>query len=232
MMLCPSDDPTSQRTKCSQNNGNWARGNYGANTGLRLWATDSWEHQYRRGVLGVGQALPIGQITDGMSNTTMFLELRTGLIAADPRGTWAMGMVAASSVSCHACNGVYSPNPCETSCGDDDLAGTYSTPVNALGSRVLRECMMICGVGTDFQGRDAEPSPGRRQHHLLRRERPLHQQLHRNRYDRRLAHRSDQFPHLAAAQRRHRRALDRRQEVLMSSEPSNPCHRNLKRGSA
>lgn len=131
VMLCPSDTPANQVVKCNQNGGNWARGNYGANGGQNVYPSQDWSSQYLCGVMGAGRALSVDGIKDGTSNTILLLELRTGLIPEDPRGTWAMGLVGASSLWCHTCHYLNSPNSCWWS--GDDLAPVYGNPVMALG---------------------------------------------------------------------------------------------------
>ena len=168
MMLCPSDDSASQRAKCNQNGGSWARGNYGANGGQIIYppkqnagqqatgVESNWAGRYVCGVMGIGQALPVEGIRDGTSNTTMFLELKSGLIPEDIRGTWAMGLAGASSVWCYACWSIYHPNSCNA--GDDDIpyVGTMST----LAARAQQECMTPSGGSASLQAGTRSRHPG------------------------------------------------------------------------
>ena len=157
-MLCPSDDHANQVVKCNQNNGNWARGNYGANGGQSILPSLDWSSQYLCGVMGVGRALSVDGIKDGTSNTVLLLELRAGLIPEDPRGTWAMGMAGASSLWCHACHYLNAPNSCWWS--GDDLATVYATPISALGGRLDAECMRPGDYGFSFQAVARSRHPG------------------------------------------------------------------------
>jgi hypothetical protein len=97
---------------------NWARGNYGAVQG----ATDSdntvngqpgTTHQpypglTKRGMMGVNFGSRIAEVTDGLSNTGMVVEMRVGMISVDGRGVWAIGM-GGMSLCCEA--RPYNPTP-------------------------------------------------------------------------------------------------------------------------
>lgn len=112
VMKCPTDANNKIPYTDSANN-KWGRGNYGANMGLTLadyLGHDTWwTNPGARGVMGPRHTLSAGEITDGASNTILLAELRSGLTAKDPRGTWAMGG-AGSSATCR--NGYI--------CGDDN----------------------------------------------------------------------------------------------------------------
>jgi prepilin-type N-terminal cleavage/methylation domain-containing protein len=125
VMLCPSDG--FNRTKydgtkgnqTSNNGAGWARGNYGANGSIGYQsdqchcnasdhasslcgATDyAWADPNYRGVMGANASVSIDEIRDGTSNTILILELRSGLTAYDPRGTWALSGAGPSSVWGH-----------------------------------------------------------------------------------------------------------------------------------
>jgi len=141
VMLCPTD--SNNRVKFAGSmpargeGDNWARGNYGANAGRGYmlapawWGrpdpicgpdSPGWKSQKYRGVMAPNIAVTIAQITDGTSNTIMLAELRAGLIANDPRGTWAMGGSCTSSLyaygSGYDANG---PNCCRDL--SDDIRG-------------------------------------------------------------------------------------------------------------
>jgi prepilin-type N-terminal cleavage/methylation domain-containing protein/prepilin-type processing-associated H-X9-DG protein len=97
---------------------NWARGNYGAVQG----ATDAdhvvngnfgetagpFPGSSKRGMMGANFGVTIAQVTDGLSNTAMVAEMRTGITSIDIRGTWAMGFQSAS-LCCEA--RPYNPTP-------------------------------------------------------------------------------------------------------------------------
>jgi prepilin-type processing-associated H-X9-DG protein len=94
------------------NDGNWARGNYGANAGPGWlnWTREGKSHDggardaagnirgLAGGVFGVNYGSRVAELTgtDGSSNTIIFNELRVGLNSNDRRGTWAMGLGGAS----------------------------------------------------------------------------------------------------------------------------------------
>ncbi len=93
---CPTD--TNARVPYSKGSGNWARCCYGANMGLSHVTylanssdAKSWSNSHYRGVMGPGLSVNSGEIIDGASNTVLLGELRAGIVAVDPRGTWAMG---------------------------------------------------------------------------------------------------------------------------------------------
>lgn len=158
MMLCPSDDRLNQMTRCDQNGGNWARGNYAANGGPWPINSQQWFQQYYCGVMGCGRAIGVDQIIDGTSATTMFLEIRAGLIPQDPRGTWAMGLCGSSSVWRHVCNSTYHPNSCVE--GDDDLVADQANAIRALGARARKECMSPWIGGANCQAITRSRHPG------------------------------------------------------------------------
>jgi prepilin-type N-terminal cleavage/methylation domain-containing protein/prepilin-type processing-associated H-X9-DG protein len=112
--LCPSD-PNNQQPYVDNTPGvtspletGWARGNYAANAGF-----DDYDH-VSGGVRHIAaQASPLKglvcngpmvanygarftDISDGLSNTILFNEIRAGINPLDPRGTWALGFPAAS----------------------------------------------------------------------------------------------------------------------------------------
>jgi len=123
-MRCPSDPFGA--TPCNVANGNWARGNYGANSGSGMFydlpsgdeglrrANGAWGetvgplyrgyggyvHQVSpRGLMSANSQTRIASVFDGASNTVLIDEIRVGTTASDVRGTWAMGQVGASIVA-------------------------------------------------------------------------------------------------------------------------------------
>ena len=115
----PQWAPMDQRTGTPLTN--WARGNYGSIQG----ASDS-DHQAngddgltaspfpgasKKGMMGANYGVKIAEVTDGLSNTAMIGELRSGLASIDIRGTWAMGFSGASMTG-HAKS--YNPTPNNT----------------------------------------------------------------------------------------------------------------------
>jgi prepilin-type N-terminal cleavage/methylation domain-containing protein/prepilin-type processing-associated H-X9-DG protein len=112
--LCPSD-PNNQSPYIDNTPGvtspaetGWARGNYAANAGF-----DDFDHvsggnphiaaqnSPLKGLLCNGPMVAnfgakFANISDGLSNTIMFNEIRAGISPLDPRGTWALGFPGAS----------------------------------------------------------------------------------------------------------------------------------------
>jgi prepilin-type N-terminal cleavage/methylation domain-containing protein len=101
-MLCPTDLNTVK--PFSLNGGNWGRGNYGANGGPSWlsYAVDgnSQAVLFGGGCFGINKSPTIQEISnsDGTAETVMIHEIRQGLVEADRRGVWAMG-VGGSSVT-------------------------------------------------------------------------------------------------------------------------------------
>jgi prepilin-type N-terminal cleavage/methylation domain-containing protein/prepilin-type processing-associated H-X9-DG protein len=133
--LCPSDpnnqtpynDPVAVARNTAPPELGWARGNYAANAGF-----DDYDHvnggaSYTSSAGGTGWPLfnvvsspvmssnygsKITDISDGTSNTIMFQEIRAGINAQDPRGTWALGFSGASIAN--AGRAAYNPTPNNT----------------------------------------------------------------------------------------------------------------------
>ncbi len=102
-LLCPSD-ATSNRIlyESGKTSFTGARCNYGANMGLKqpqFLAGGNWSIPNNRGVMGPGESLRVTDISDGASNTIMLAEIRAGVTAKDPRGTWALGGPGASAIA-------------------------------------------------------------------------------------------------------------------------------------
>jgi prepilin-type N-terminal cleavage/methylation domain-containing protein/prepilin-type processing-associated H-X9-DG protein len=97
---------------------NWARGNYGAVQGATdadhlvngqdTVSTSPYPGMPKLGTMGVNYGLTIQRVTDGLSSTIAFAELRAGLTSIDPRGVWAIGLEGSSLVG-HARD--YNPTP-------------------------------------------------------------------------------------------------------------------------
>ena len=90
---CPSDSYATAGNKCTTfGNGAWGRGNYGA-SGYGASGNNNMGSVglNDRGLMGINGWNSIASCTDGTSNTVASWELRSGLRASDPRGTWANG---------------------------------------------------------------------------------------------------------------------------------------------
>ena len=112
----PSFAPMDQRTGTPLTN--WARGNYGSIQGATDTdhlangddgtTSDPYPGGSKKGMMGANYGVKIAEVTDGLSNTAMIGELRSGLNSMDIRGTWAMGFSGASMAG-HAKS--YNPTP-------------------------------------------------------------------------------------------------------------------------
>jgi prepilin-type N-terminal cleavage/methylation domain-containing protein len=147
---CPSDG--FNNVPFTDSNGNWSRGNYGANLGI-AWSGNGTiyrnQNGSRRGVLGWQSSGSIANIVDGTSNTVMIWELRAGPIAGDVRGTWGIPRVGATAISgCDNqgdCQGINDGKN-----GGDDVQGCSSQPAIKMG----------CWNGGDGQGGPKSLHPG------------------------------------------------------------------------
>jgi prepilin-type processing-associated H-X9-DG protein len=146
VFLCPTDTgagtPFSGTT--AGEGGNWARGNYasnGVNQEINL-STQAWDDANKRGMMGVNQAVRLGQVIDGTTKTILVAEIRIGLTDKDRRGTWAMGTAGASAMFWHGfggdCNG---PNPANDS--SDDIEGC-STVISQVTLPRMQQERMTC----------------------------------------------------------------------------------------
>jgi len=142
--LCPSESQTN--IFCSRSGGNWARGNYAANSGPGDYGTNanggSAANNYSAqggGVMCINWGAGIERIDDGSSNTILINHIRTGEPSnsggpgadADPRGCWAWGMPGASITCANAIGDCYTPN--DKGCCSDDVAGCNDRPDIAMG---------------------------------------------------------------------------------------------------
>ena len=166
VMRCPSDPfgrTTFNGTGITAYLGTgWARGCYGANAALGSmlhyvsgcygWdllcaaGVDSpgWAMNMSRGIMGADTSVAISEIRDGTSNTIALVELRAGVVAIDPRGTWALPGAGVSAVWGHGYTGDCS-GPNAANINSDD---TYDCTAiqNAVGSQVaLAKMGMPCG---------------------------------------------------------------------------------------
>ena len=115
IMRCP-DDGYNRRpfngSACAGTNqmgDGWARGNYGANAALvqmndtyccaypgnvmscaATVTSPGWNDTRLRGMMGANIAVVKDQVTDGLTNTIMLGEMRSGVLPCDSRGAWAL----------------------------------------------------------------------------------------------------------------------------------------------
>jgi len=132
---CPSEanfDVPGNRT-----NGNWARGNYGANGGpgdrtgggLSGQNYNGWGNS--GGPMIVNQGQSIHRLPDGSSNVVMINHLRAGPVNSDMRGSWAFGMPGCAYTANHAVGDAYYPN--DTNSNSDDVLGCTDRPDIQMG---------------------------------------------------------------------------------------------------
>jgi len=165
-LRCPSDSFNQQPFNGSEDpsaayyNDGWSRGNYAANAGLGFMSKSSacsaimpgsvgcnarpenWADSRVRGVMNADLTSRIAELTDGLSNTILLLEIRSGVAAGDVRGTWAIGGAGASAVAGHGYIGdAWGPNASRIK--SDDTVGCGSA-VAALGSP---EAVAAAGMG-------------------------------------------------------------------------------------
>jgi prepilin-type N-terminal cleavage/methylation domain-containing protein len=134
---CPSE---SVEVAGNRAGGNWARGNYAANTGPGTpdASRDGATPQYGipggtfngGGVMCINWGSKIQAIEDGSSNTVMVNHVRAGPVAGDMRGTWAFGLHGCITAG-NAIGDCYTPN--DQGCCSDDVAGCADRPDIGMG---------------------------------------------------------------------------------------------------
>ena len=170
VFLCPTDGANNQ-IKYLGHGGNWARGNYAGSVGLGalhsaaplkqriLGPTSSgWNGRTPtaavtnafpylvRGVMGPNATVKLRQITDGTSNTIMLGELRSGVNAADPRGTWAFGHAGGNLAAYNGFNSDASgPNYCGLYADDIGGAGGGDIQFSCSDPELIADCMSCYG---------------------------------------------------------------------------------------
>lgn len=135
--VCPTDPNASDTNAHDIHGVLWARGNY-AGMGAPVFGDDhlAWRHltNDRRGVLGIGSAAKMRDMTDGTTNTVMVWETRVGPAAADRRGTWALAAWGGALIGGIDRPGFSSPiNSAGPGEADDDVFGCVSRPQMGLG---------------------------------------------------------------------------------------------------
>jgi prepilin-type N-terminal cleavage/methylation domain-containing protein/prepilin-type processing-associated H-X9-DG protein len=156
VLHCPSDsyNQAPYEGKITFHGGNWARGNYAANSGGNFIGAggcsarpgenygactsgpdengslpdgDGWLNDLRRGVMGPNISVTLNEITDGTTKTIMAGEIRAGLTDRDSRGTWAFGHAGGSLLAIFGSGGdANGPNACNEDADDvySDVCGT------------------------------------------------------------------------------------------------------------
>jgi len=139
--VCPSDPNAA--IPSSRTIGNWARGNYAANSGPATGlynaggacgpngvsgGSGNW---YSGAVMWANDALKIQTIPDGSSNTILFNHVRAGPVAGDPRGSWAFGTYGGSITGNCPQGDCFGPN--DTGCCSDDINGCQDRPDLLMG---------------------------------------------------------------------------------------------------
>jgi prepilin-type N-terminal cleavage/methylation domain-containing protein/prepilin-type processing-associated H-X9-DG protein len=161
VMLCPTDTYNRQPFNGSASSDTtslgdgWARGNYGANAGANhgntgtcglncgAYANSSgWKDTRGRGVMGANTSVDIAGIRDGTSNTILIAELRAGVAAMDPRGTWAMSHGASAIWGCGSYGDANGPNAATLQ--PDDIWGCNDIASSVGGATKLAEMKMGC----------------------------------------------------------------------------------------
>jgi prepilin-type N-terminal cleavage/methylation domain-containing protein/prepilin-type processing-associated H-X9-DG protein len=164
VFVCPSDDnnvpgnaynqdpknPVGPQDVQGNQQLNWARGNYGANQGST--DADHMTNGYlgnefnpfpgmpKIGVMGENFGYKFAQITDGLSSTIMFAELRAGVNPYDIRGTWAIGFEGAS-LCCHAKDYNPTPNNLNENSGGDETESCWQVYYPGIGTSTGMGCI-------------------------------------------------------------------------------------------
>ncbi len=150
----------------------WARGNYGANTGLGFLSMsahcgsleghgcsanpDNWEYYRTKGVMGANLSSNMNEITDGTSNTIMAAEIRAGVNESDVRGTWAMEGAGPSAIAAHGFVGDARGPNCSF-INSDDIVACNLARSNEGGAQNLAELGMGCFPSGGADNRQACP---------------------------------------------------------------------------
>jgi prepilin-type N-terminal cleavage/methylation domain-containing protein/prepilin-type processing-associated H-X9-DG protein len=150
--ICPSDSQGPPFVNGSVTNspaGGWARGNYAANGGPASGPNPSnagsssanigpsgsgASGSYTSlGVMGLNWGATMAQLTntDGLSNTIMVNEVRTGKDAGDVRGTWAIGVFGGTVTAGCPVGDCTTPN--DNNGGSDDVSNCVSHPELLMG---------------------------------------------------------------------------------------------------
>ncbi len=136
----------------------WARGNYGANAGFEdfdhvnggatyISTQSALKGVAAGGVMEANWGARFTDISDGLSSTIMYNEIRAGISPLDPRGTWALGFPGASITN--AGRAAYNPTP-NNILGDsgsdgDEIENCYKFWYLGIGSQGGMGCINDSG---------------------------------------------------------------------------------------
>lgn len=180
--LCPSDANNS--LGFDYDGRTWARGNYAANAGPAwyTWSVDGrswsgsqsddgspspywykdagWAPAQTKGnaapVMSINYGAKFRDITDGLSSTIMFAEVRAGVTSRDLRGTWALGVGGASIVAASSIGDSIGPNDRLAESDDIELCSEFWNP--ELGPRDAMGCSR--GDWQNWQAQSRSMHPG------------------------------------------------------------------------
>lgn len=180
---CPSDAYNAR--PFSFDSREWARGNYAANAGPAWYTwTDGgipiagsniddgspaptwyqgagWAPAQTEGIAAPVMAINYGaklrDLTDGLSSTVMFAEVRAGLTQDDPRGTWALGVAGASMVAGASIGDSIGPN--DRNNASDDIEGCNAVKAS-ISNDLGTEHQMGCSEAPFFQAQARSLHPG------------------------------------------------------------------------
>lgn len=184
-LTCPSDtyNRTDNLYRVLPEHGlesNFARGNYGINGGVdedNLWPGDPWRpapnglmqvisgtvdkpimQSWGSGVAGFNKSFSFSDFHNGLSNLVGVDELRSGLIADDCRGVWALGEGGASATCLHGLAGDDGGPNCRHPNADDTFGCNQVEA--AFGKKALVTIGMPCAshaIGPQSTSRSMHP---------------------------------------------------------------------------
>ena len=148
VLRCPADaDPAAPYLG---EGGNWARGNYAANSGPHWFYESSHGNSSAEwfgnggGVMCINWGASFTDLTshDGTGYTILFNEVRTGVSPLDRRGTWAMGFPGASVTAANALGDCPTPN--DKNEHSDDIQGCVWFYFDGIGRKQGMGCDWRC----------------------------------------------------------------------------------------
>lgn len=161
----------------------YARGNYAMNAGpdrmciiglspdcedgFRVDSIDL-EHEnmvlWGTGIGGINKSFSMVDVEIGSSNMVAIDEIRAGVHPVDPRGTWALGLVAASITSGHGLFEENASGPNNLNSGSDDFAGCTKLHEEMGGEAALKQLGMPCFVPEEGEVEDNTQATARSLH--------------------------------------------------------------------